>query len=199
MKLVLASQNAHKITELQTLLSEFFEGIDILSLREAGVEGDIVEDGSTFAENALIKARAAATSGLAGIGDDSGLEVYALDRAPGIYSARYAGEHGNDAANNQKLLAELQNKADRRGAFVCAIAVVLPDGRSIVVEGRTEGEILTKARGEGGFGYDPLFYYPPMGKTFSEMSAEEKNAISHRGNALRKFAEQLKEYYDVNK
>ena len=175
MKLVLASQNAHKITELQTLLSEFFEGVDILSLREAGVEGDIVEDGSTFAENALIKARAAAASGLAGIGDDSGLEVYALDRAPGIYSARYAGEHGNDGANNRKLLAELHNKADRRGAFVCALAVVLPDGRSIVVEGRTEGEILQEERGGGGFGYDPLFYYPPMGKTFSEMSAEEKN------------------------
>ena len=162
-----------------------------MSLSDVGIFDEIEENGSSFAENATIKASAAARSGYIGIADDSGLTVDALDGAPGIYSARYAGEHGNDAANNKKLLGELEGlPAEKRtAAFVSAIACVFPDGRdTIIVEGRCPGVILTSARGEGGFGYDPLFYYPEFDKSFAELSADEKNAISHRGRALREFA-----------
>ncbi len=192
MEFVLASQNAHKIKELEAILSRELDGARVESLSEVGFSGDIQEDGETFAENALIKARVAASYGKIGIGDDSGLCVYALGGAPGVYSARYAGEHGNDAANNQKLLRELADKNDRAAAFVCAIACVFPDGREIVVEGRAEGLITHEPHGEGGFGYDPYFYYEPLGKTFSELSADEKNAVSHRGRAVLALAEELK-------
>ena len=194
MKIVLASRNKHKIGELQALMSKYIDGIEILSLDDVGIYGEIEEDGQTFGENALIKARAAAASGYIGVGDDSGLAVRALDGAPGIYSARYSGEHGNDAANNALLLKNLAKKDDRYGEFVCSVALVFPDGREpIAVEGRTGGIILESPRGEGGFGYDPLFYYEPFGKTFSEMSPEEKNSISHRGKAIEALAEKLKE------
>lgn len=191
MKVVLASKNKHKIKELETLLSKYVEDIEILSLDEVGIVDDIVEDGSTFAENALIKARAAASSGYIGVGDDSGLCVKALGGAPGIYSARYAGDHGNDAANNEKLLRELSGKSERGASFMCAIACVFPDGRSFVAEGKADGVILESARGEGGFGYDPLFYYEELHKTFSELTAEEKNSVSHRGRAILAFAEEF--------
>lgn len=191
MEIVLASRNAHKIKELQTILCESLGEVRILSLDEAGILDEIEENGETFAENALIKARAAAKSGKAGIGDDSGLCVNALGGAPGVYSARYAGEHGDDGANNQKLQRELSDKSDRSAYFVSAVACVFPDGREIVVEGRTEGVILTEARGTGGFGYDPYFFYEPFGKTFSEMTAEEKNSVSHRGKAVRALAAKL--------
>ncbi|MBE6662125.1 MAG: RdgB/HAM1 family non-canonical purine NTP pyrophosphatase [Ruminococcaceae bacterium] len=193
MEFVIASRNAHKIKELEAILRESLGDVKLLSLDEAGIHGEIEEDGETFRENALIKARAAATSGKAGIGDDSGLCVTALGGAPGVYSARFAGEHGDDAANNQKLQDELLGKSDRSAHFTSAVACVFPDGREIVVEGKTEGVILTEARGQGGFGYDPYFFYEPLGKTFSELTAEEKNAVSHRGKAVRALAAKLAE------
>ena len=192
MKAVLASHNKHKIAELQRLLSVYIPGIEILSLADVGLEGEIVEDGKTFGENALIKANFAARSGLIGIGDDSGLCVYALDGAPGVYSARYAGENANDKANNEKLLEALKGEPNREAKFVCTAACVFPDGSEpIVVEGETEGEILCFPRGESGFGYDPLFWFDFDGKTFAEMSEDEKNAVSHRGKAIKKLAAAL--------
>ena len=199
MKIVLASRNKKKIKELRDLLSEFVEDIEILSLDDVGIFGEIEENGSTFAENALIKARAAAESGYIGVGDDSGLTVDALDGAPGIYSARFAqsigfGDDHNDQANNEALLSRLEGVADedRGGAFVCAIACVLPCGKEFTVEGVARGRILHAYRGEGGFGYDPLFYCEEMGKSFAELTPAEKNAISHRGRAIRAFAEALR-------
>lgn len=191
MEIVIASRNKHKIEELEALLSKYVEGVKLLSLDDVGIVGDIEENGTTFSENALIKARAAASSGKIGVGDDSGLCVNALGGAPGIFSARFAGEHGNDAANNEKLLRELSDKSDRSAAFVCAIACVMPDGREITVEGRAEGTILHSASGNNGFGYDPLFYYPPLDKTFASLSPEEKNGISHRARAVEAFAKEL--------
>ncbi len=190
---VLASRNKGKVAELQRLLSvELGDVIELRSLDEVGITDEIEEDGTSFAENAAIKARAAAASGYPGLGDDSGLTVRALDGAPGIYSARYAGEHGNDAANNALLLRNLATKKDRAAAFVCALALAYPDGRVLCADGRVEGEILTEPRGQGGFGYDPLFYYPPMQKTLAELNREEKNEISHRGAAVRALAAVLK-------
>ena len=193
MKIVLASRNKKKIKELQTLLGEYIEGIEILSLDDVGIYGEIEENGSSFTENALIKASAAAKSGYIGVGDDSGLEVYALDGAPGIYSARYAGEHGDDAANNELLLKNLEGVSERGARFVCAIACVFPDGSEPVsVFGTAQGEIISEYRGEGGFGYDPLFYYPQLDKTFGELTAEEKNKISHRSAAIKLLADALR-------
>ena len=191
--MVLASRNKGKMRELHKLLAEYLgDGFELKSLDEVGMTAEIEENGATFAENALIKARAAAASGYIGLADDSGLAVNALDGAPGVYSARFAGEHGNDAANNALLLEKLSDSKDRSAAFVCAFACVFPDGREpIVAEGRVEGEILTVPRGEGGFGYDPLFYYAPFEKTFAELSADEKNKISHRGAAVVRFAQQF--------
>ena len=193
MKIVLASRNKHKISELQALLGKYIEGVEILSLDDVGIMGEIVEDGNSFSENAMIKARAAATSGYIGIGDDSGLEVDALGGAPGIFSARYSGEHGDDAANNALLLKNLEGVTDRSARFVCALACVFPNGEEICVLGTAEGEMLTEHRGKGGFGYDPLFYFPPLKKTFGELSAEEKNKHSHRSNAIELLACELKE------
>jgi len=191
MEIVIASRNKHKIGELQALLSQYIDGVTLLSLDDIGYKGDIEEDGSSFGENALIKARVAAGTGKIGVGDDSGLCVNALDGAPGIFSARYAGGHGDDGANNQKLLQELSDKNDRSAAFICTIACVMPDGRQFCVEGRAEGVILEEPSGENGFGYDPLFYYPPLDKSFAELTAEEKNQISHRARAVKAFAEAL--------
>ena len=189
MKAVLASHNAHKIAELQTLLRSYIPDIEILSLSDVSLDGEIVEDGATFEENALIKARYAAKSGYIGIGDDSGLCVEALGGAPGIYSARFAGEDADTAKNNEKLLRELKGKSDRRAKFVCVIACVMPDGEEFTVRGEAHGEIIDSYHGEGGFGYDPLFRYGD--KTFAEMAADEKNLVSHRGRAIKKFAEKL--------
>ena len=194
MKIVLASSNKNKIAELSAILASVLgEGIEVITIKEAGITDEIIEDGSTFAENALIKARAAAKSGMIGIGDDSGLTVNALDGAPGIFSARYAGDHGNDALNNKKLLADMDDKDDRSASFVCCIACVFPDGREdIVAHGYIRGEILRERRGEGGFGYDPLFYVKELGQTLAEVEASEKNLVSHRANALKIFAEEFK-------
>lgn len=194
MKIVLASRNKHKISEWQATLGKYIDGVEILSLDDVGIFEDIEEDGETFEDNAYIKASAAAKSGYISIGEDSGLSVNALGGAPGVYSARYAGEHGNDRENNALLLKNLSDKTDRSASFVCTIACVLPDEEKVrhFFRGETEGVIIDEYRGEGGFGYDPLFYYEPMGKTFAELSAEEKNAISHRGKAIKSFAGFLK-------
>lgn len=200
MKIVLASRNEKKIKELRTLLSEYIEGIEILSLDDVGIFGEIEENGETFEENALIKARVAASSGYIGVGDDSGLAVDALNGEPGVYSARYAarcgyaGEH-NDEANNTVVLQKLENVSDekRTGAYVCAVACVLSDGTEFTVRGEAKGVLLRDYRGKGGFGYDPLFYVPALQKTFAELTPQEKNAVSHRGAAIRALAPKLKE------
>ena len=199
MKIVLASRNKKKITELRTLLSASIADVEILSLDDVGLYDEIVEDGESFEENALIKARAAATSGHIGVGDDSGLTVDILGGEPGIYSARYAERIGfgvdhNDAANNEALLQRLAGvpQEERGAAFVCCIACVFPDGRELTVRGEARGRMLEDYHGAGGFGYDPLFYYEPLGKTFAELTADEKNAVSHRGRAIAAFADSLK-------
>ena len=189
-ELVLASGNKGKLAEFQRLL----EGLDVQihSMKEYPEIGEIVEDGSTFAENALIKARAVCkATGKPAMADDSGLAADALNGAPGIYSARFAGEQRSDADNNAKVLQLLEGVEDskRTARFFCVIAIVLPDGREYTVEGTCEGTILRALRGEGGFGYDPLFYVESLDKTFAELTMEEKNRISHRGHANRKAVE----------
>lgn len=185
MKVLLASNNGHKIKEIKEILGDFF---DVVSLREAGVESDPEETGDTFEENARIKAVAGMkASGMPCIADDSGLEVFALDGLPGVMSARYAGGHGDDSANNEKLLRELENASDRSARYVCVICMAFPNGHEIVARGECRGTILKETRGEGGFGYDPLFFFPQFGKTFAEITAEEKNEVSHRKAALREF------------
>ncbi len=194
MKFVLASRNKHKISELEALLSKHIPDARVLSLDDIGFEGDIVEDGETFEENAFIKASTIARLGYIGLGDDSGLCVNALDGAPGVYSARYAGEHGNDSENNKLLLKNLEDKSDRSAAFACVICCVFPNepSRGYYFRGESVGEIIDEYRGEGRFGYDPIFYYMPMKKTFAELTKDEKNAISHRARAIELFAEFLK-------
>lgn len=193
LKIVLASHNQHKIREMSAMLRERLHiDMEILSLDDVGITEDIVEDGTTFMENALIKARAAAKSGYIGLADDSGLTVEALDGAPGIYSARYAGEHGDDEANNQKLLQEMQGIGYRNAAYICAMAMVFPDGSApLMAEGRLDGEILLNPRGTGGFGYDPLFWIDPLGKTLAEIPMEMKNQFSHRRYAIDGICRQL--------
>lgn len=190
MKLIIASNNAHKLVEIKAILGGSFE--KILSLREAGIEHETVEDGATFAENAEKKAREIAEiSGCYALADDSGLCVDALGGAPGIYSARFAGEHGNDAANRRKLLEELEGIEDRAAHFTCAMALVRPDGSIITAEGFVFGEIAHAEAGENGFGYDSLFYLPKYGCTMAQLPPDEKNLISHRHNALQALLEKL--------
>lgn len=193
LKIVLASHNPHKIKEMSAMLRERLAiDMEILSLDDVGITEDIEENGNSFLENAVIKACAAAKSGYIGLADDSGLTVPALNGAPGIYSARYAGEHGDDEANNQKLLAEMKGIADRRAAYVCAMAMVFPNGTApLYAQGTLDGEILFSPRGEGGFGYDPLFWIDELGKTLAEISMEEKNTFSHRRRAIDGICEKL--------
>ena len=200
MKIVLASRNRHKIAELETMLRGYLPEVELLSLDEVGITDEIEENGSTFEENALIKAKAAAKSGYIGVGDDSGLTVEALGGAPGIYSARYAGGHGDDEANRQLLLHNLAGIADRRAAFVCAIACVFPDGREpIVVTGRCDGKILYQEEGSGGFGYDSLFCYEEYDRSFAAVTQEQKDAVSHRARAISRFAEEFASRIGNNK
>lgn len=190
MKLIIASNNAHKIGEIKKILSGKFE--EILSLRESGIDHETVEDGTTFMENAIKKAKEIAEiSGCAALADDSGICAHALDGAPGIYSARFAGEHGNDGANNALLLEKLAGKADRTAHYTAAIALIYPDGKQVLSEGYMYGEIIDTPRGTGGFGYDPLFVPCGESRTVAEMTAEEKNKISHRANALQGLLEKL--------
>ena len=190
MKLIIASNNAHKLEEIRAILGGEFE--EILSLRESGIEHETIEDGSTFAANAEKKAREIMElSGCCALADDSGLCVDALGGAPGIYSARYAGEHGNDAANRRKLLRELNGKDNRSAHFTCSMALVRPDGSLVTAEGYVYGEIAREEAGEHGFGYDSLFYLPDRGCTMAQLEPEEKNAISHRSNALHALLKKL--------
>lgn len=188
-RVVVASGNAHKLKELSDILGGTAE---LASMRDAGFTGDIEENGKTFEENAVIKAEAVArATGLPALADDSGLSVDALDGAPGVYSARYAGDHGNDQANNDLLLKNMEGVENRSCRFVCAMALALPGEETRVVRGECPGELLTRRAGEGGFGYDPLFRYQ-TGKTFAEMSEKEKNAVSHRAVAAEKMRELMK-------
>ncbi len=206
-KIVFASRNRGKIREMNKLFDRFLgEGeVELLSLDDIGFEGDIVEDGKTFAENAMIKARAAADfSGMAALADDSGLCVEALDGAPGIYSARYAGEGHDDEANNALLLENLNGVADRAAYFICTLACVFPEGTElegepIEVSGYCAGEILCAPRGKNGFGYDPLFWIDELGRTLAELSEDEKNMISHRAAAVYQLSLQLRPRIEFRK
>jgi XTP/dITP diphosphohydrolase len=185
-QIVLASGNAGKLAEIQNALADF--GVELISQKSLGVI-DAIENGLSFVENAIIKARHAATiTGLPALADDSGLEVDFLNGAPGIYSARYAGENANDATNNQKLLDALKNvPAEQRSArFVCVLVYMrhANDPMPLICQGSWQGRILEQAEGEGGFGYDPLFFVPDLNLTAARLSKTEKNAISHRGQAL---------------
>lgn len=193
-KIVLATNNSHKVSEFKSCFAQKGIDIEIVTIKETGFTGDIIEDADSFEGNAYIKAKTLCDfTGMIAVADDSGLWVDSLDGAPGVYSARYAGENSSDAENTEKLLSELEKIGDEeRGAkFVCAICAVRPDGERIFVRGESEGAILKEQKGEGGFGYDPVFYCPAFGKTFAEMTSEEKNSISHRGRAVEKLAEQL--------
>lgn len=196
MKIAIATNNRNKLKEIRAVLGGFFD--EMLSLGDLGIDVEIEETGATLTENALIKARTIRDmTGLASLADDSGLMCDALGGAPGVYSARYAGEEHDDAKNNALLLKNIAGK-DRTAHFCSVIALCLPDGREYTAEGRVDGVITEEARGNGGFGYDPLFFSPELGKTFAEASAEEKNSVSHRGRALRNM-ELVVEKEDLNK
>lgn len=191
-RMIFATGNKNKMKEIREILGAL--PLEILSMKEAGVSADIVEDGKTFEENALIKARAICK--LAGemvLADDSGLEIDYLNKEPGIYSARYMGEDTSYHIKNKSLIDRLEGVPDekRTARFVCAIAAVFPDGKELVVRGTVEGIIGYEEKGENGFGYDPIFYLPERGCTTAELPPEEKNSISHRGNALRLMKELL--------
>ena len=191
-KIIVASGNKGKIREI----AEIFRVFEIVSLKDAGFAGDIEETGNSFEENALIKARAVCRAlGNAALADDSGLCVAALGGAPGIFSARYAGEHGDDAANNARLLKELSGVPESgRGAyFESCVALCLPDGREVTASGRTYGHILSAPEGDGGFGYDPLFFSDELKKGFGTAAPQEKNSVSHRAKALAALAEKIGE------
>ena len=187
MKLIIASNNSHKIYEIKKILGSKFE--EILSMREAGISHETVEDGATFMENSLKKAREiAAISGCVALADDSGICAHALGDEPGIYSARYAsrgGGNADDLENNALLLKNLSDKADRTAHYTCAMSLVYPDGREVCAEGYMYGTVIDTPRGDRGFGYDPLFVPDGESRTVAEMTDEEKNAISHRSNALK--------------
>ena len=181
--LVLATRNQGKIEEFKKLLSGF--PIEIKSLQDFGPIPPIVEDGETFEDNAYKKAHDTARMlGFPALADDSGLRVEALNGLPGVYSARYAGEGASDQENNLKLLEAMKGRENRDAAFECIIAIAVPRGPALIYEGRCEGQITHEMRGENGFGYDPIFYYPQGKKTFAQMSSDEKNSVSHRGKAM---------------
>ncbi|MBQ1270972.1 MAG: RdgB/HAM1 family non-canonical purine NTP pyrophosphatase [Clostridia bacterium] len=189
MQFILASNNKKKLKEMGDILA--LEGCTVISMSEAGVSSDPEENGLTFEENALIKAKAAMmASGRPCIADDSGLSVDALGGAPGVFSARYC--EGSDLDRTMFLLKNMESIEDRTARFVSAVACAFPDGSSIVVRGECEGEILHELKGDGGFGYDPVFYVPSEGCTFAEMPAERKNEISHRARAMVRFCEELR-------
>lgn len=194
MKVVLASNNPNKLREMKAILSPL--GWEILSQKEAGVHVEPEENGATFEENSFIKAQAVMeATGLPAIADDSGVAVDALGGEPGVYSARYGGDAcGDDKARNRLLVKNMDAvpEGKRTGQFVSVITMVSPDGSKVVARGELEGEILREEKGEGGFGYDPLFYIPAEGCTMAELTAERKNEISHRAVALQKFVAQLK-------
>lgn len=188
--IILASNNKDKVKEVKEIL----KGYDIISMKEAGIDVDIEENGTTFEENALIKARAVMKlTGQITMADDSGLEIDYLNKAPGVYSARFMGHDTSYDIKNKALIQKLEGVkgSDRSGRFVCAIAVCFPDGREIVKRGTMEGLIAEEIKGDNGFGYDPIVYLPEYGKTSGELAPEEKNKISHRGKALALIKEEL--------
>ncbi len=192
-ELILASNNAHKVEEIKSILEDY----SILTLKDINYTEEIVENGTTFEENALIKARTICKySGKTAISDDSGLSVELLDGRPGVYSARYSKEQ-TDEKNIEKVLLEL-NGQKSKAKFVSVIALVKPDGTELTFRGECHGEIIFEKRGTNGFGYDPIFYVPSLDKTFAELSAEQKNSISHRKQSLEKFSQYLKEESDEN-
>ena len=203
-KIIFATGNEHKMIEIRAILSDL--GAEILSQKEAGIKADVVEDGATFEENAMIKATEIAKianqmpeyKNAVVLADDSGLEIDYLNKEPGIYSARYMGEDTSYDIKNQTLLDRLEGVPDekRTARFVCAIAAAFPDGKTITRRGTIEGIIGYEERGENGFGYDPIFFLPEYGKSTAELSPEEKNTISHRGNALRLIKEVINENTD---
>ena len=194
-KIVFATGNQGKLREVKKILADL--NVDVVSMKEEGIQIDVDENGTTFAENAQIKATAigAHTDAIV-LADDSGLVIDALNGEPGIYSARYLGEDTSYRIKNQKLIDRLEGVPDekRTARFVCAIAAALPDGTVLHTEGTIEGIIGYEERGENGFGYDPIFYVPKLGKTTAELTDDEKNAISHRGSALEKMKVLLREY-----
>ena len=195
MKVVLASRNPHKLVEISRITQKF--GMELVLQSELGVDIDVEETGTSFEENSYLKARAVMeATGLPALADDSGIAVDALNGEPGIYSARYGFDESlDDWGRLQLLLKNTENVPDgqRQAQFVCVITLVTPEGKVIQARGEVHGELLRAPAGEGGFGYDPIFYYPPFGKSLAEVSAEEKNQVSHRANALRVFYEKLKE------
>lgn len=195
MKVVLASKNKHKLVEISKITEKF--DIELVLQSELGIDIDVEENGTTFEENSFIKAEAVMkASGLPALADDSGIAVDALNGEPGIYSARYGFDDTLDDFGRLCLLlknTEHVPDGERQAQFVCVITMVTPDGTVIQARGEVHGELLRAPAGNGGFGYDPIFYYPPYGKTLAEVSAEEKNQVSHRANALKVFYEKLKE------
>ena len=192
--IILASNNKDKVKEVKEIL----KGYDIISMKEAGIDVDIEENGTTFEENALIKARAIMKlTGQITMADDSGLEIDYLNKAPGVYSARFMGHDTSYDIKNKALIQKLEGVkgSDRSGRFVCAIAVCFPDGREIVKRGTMEGLIAEEIKGDNGFGYDPIVYLPEYGRTSGELAPEEKNKISHRGKALALIKEELDKLY----
>ena len=193
MKLVLASKNRKKLMEMNDILSHL--GIEVCSEAEAGVDLEVEETGTTFEENSLLKARAVMeASGLPAIADDSGLCVDCLNGAPGVYSARYGGEGVDDAGRYRLLLENMRGQMTRAAKFVGVITCCFPNGNVLTARGECPGTIAFAPMGEGGFGYDPVFFLPKLKKTFAQLTAEEKNAISHRGRALEAFQAKLEEY-----
>ena len=196
MKLVVASNNAHKIAELNAILSRL--GMEVVSQREAGIHVEPEETGTTFEENSYIKAKAVLeASGMAAVADDSGLMVEALGGAPGVYSARFGGaECKTDRDRLEYLLKKMEGQENRAAKFVSVITVLTPDGRKLVARGECPGVLLTEPHGDNGFGYDPIFFYPQKGCTFAELPAEEKNKISHRSRALKLLSERIQKEWN---
>ena len=193
MKFVLATHNQKKLREMDEILSAY--GVEVVSPKELGIDLEVEETGTTFAENAMLKAKAICeAAGLPAIADDSGLCVDALSGAPGVYSARFGGEGLDDVGRYRLLLENLRGQTSRTAHFACAIACAFPNGDTLTAEGKVEGTIAFAPMGEGGFGYDPIFFYPPLRKTFGQLTAEEKHGISHRGKALEVFVKDLATY-----
>ena len=193
MKFVLATHNPGKLKEMEDILARF--GVEVVSPKDLGLTVDVEETGTTFAENAMLKAKAiCAAAKLPAIADDSGLCVDALNGGPGVYSARYGGEGLDDNGRYMLLLNSMRGQPTRAAHFACAIACAFPNGDELTAEGRCDGTIAFAPMGEGGFGYDPVFFVPELKKTFGQLTAEEKSAISHRGRALVAFVEKLETY-----
>ena len=193
MRAVLASKNEKKLRELREILSGF--GMEVILQSQAGVDVEVEETGETFEENAILKAEAVCrATGLPAISDDSGLMVDALGGAPGVYSARYGGEGLDDTGRWQRLLGNMEGEDNRACRFISVICCAFPNGDRILARGECPGRLAREASGQGGFGYDPVFYLPDLGKSMAELSPEEKNQISHRGNALRVFQQELERY-----